>query len=369
MLVGIRVIAPNPLEIKMHHLKCPTCKKITPVSDESGGEAAICEDCGSTLILLKAVQSAAGKTKDDPDTSPRSDSKKNSRIDKEFVDSDEDEEPKPKRKSKKKRSSVTPESDSEDEEERPKKRKVRTEGSDIVGRQLDVFTTGNDKIRIAAVLFCILAAVGLLSCVLSAMVKMPGATIAFAGVGLVGGLGGLLWCMNFLTYKVAVHAGGIVHSHGSKTQIIPWENIKSVTELSSESDRAGDLKGASHGYSLELTDLSHIVFTNKLVKDVEKLGHMIIENTTIVILPQVRLIYDTGEMVRFGKLGVNKSGFHYGKQDLVWQDIKGVKVSEGFITVNKDGKWQRWGKIAATSVPNLNVFLTFVNEILSAEAW
>jgi hypothetical protein len=167
---------------------------------------------------------------------------------------------------------------------------------------------------------------------------------------------------------VAVHAGGIVHSHRGTTRIIPWEDISSVTQAIAVVDQSGGQGGTTHTYTIELKDLSKFVYTNKLIKDVEELGNIILENTSFVILPQVRLKYDSGEMVTFGRLGLNKEGLHQKKNKLGWEDIQGVKVSEGYLTVNKQGKWLRWRNIEASSVPNLHVFLIFVNEIVGMEA-
>lgn len=350
----------------MTHYKCPTCKKIVPISDESKGEDAICMDCGTELVKLAPVKSAAGKGKDNPHPDSSSDSDESVlEISQDDEHRDEDRiKPKSKkrgsRKSKRKR-------DEDQGEEVPRPYGDSTvEGEDVLGRRKIVFTSGNNTLRIVAISCAVLTAVGLLSCILSLLADMPKGTYLIMLVSLIGGMAGLLWCMNSLTLKVAVHEGGIVHSHGARTQIIPWEEISSVTLTSAEENQKNGR--ATPVYTIDLRDHSQIIYTNKEIKDVEQLGNIIIEKTSALILPQVRLKYENGEKADFGRLCVNREGLRYGKNTLSWSEIKGVKVSEGYISVNKEGEWSRWSKINASSVPNLQVFLTLVNEIVRAFA-
>ena len=78
------------------------------------------------------------------------------------------------------------------------------------------------------------------------------------------------------------------------------------------------------------------------------------------------MIWANGSIL--GCLSINAEGLHYRKDVLRWREIQGVRISDGYIVVNKEGKWVRWCKIAASSIPNLHVFLTFANEIVSKNA-
>jgi DNA-directed RNA polymerase subunit RPC12/RpoP len=371
----------------MLHFKCPKCKKFIPVSDEKAHEDMVCADCGSKLVLLKPVEGAADKAKENPRPAPRPSSIEDRRGDDDEAEQVEDKKPQPKLKSKKKKTVRSPDEDEGDELKPKKKRKKKTErdgdeddedklpkmysdaeGEDVLGARKEVFTNGNSVLRAAAILSCALAVCGMLSCILSTITKMPDAAIPFAIVAMIGGMGGLLWCMKFLTLKVALHAGGIVHSHRAQTRIIPWEEIASIYYVVGDASKNGGPGGKSFVYTIELKDRTQFVYTNSLIKDVERLGSIIIDKTMVLILPQVRVKYDLGEMFDFGRLGVNSVGLHYRKQVLAWKDIQGLKVSDGYITVSRLGKWVRWRDIEASSIPNLDVLLRFANEILESHA-
>ena len=85
-------------------------------------------------------------------------------------------------------------------------------------------------------------------------------------------------------------------------------------------------------------------------------------------MPHAKWHYEQGEIVKFGRLAVSDKGLHSGTKVLEWHDIKGVKIKDGYISVSKRGKWLNWSNIAASSIPNLSVFLTLVDEIIGIQA-
>ncbi|HEV3384379.1 MAG TPA: DUF6585 family protein [Gemmata sp.] len=366
----------------MLHFKCPQCKKFIPIADEKAGENPVCADCGTKLVLLKPVEGAPDKGKEKPRPVPKPSPIENRRGDDEEVDRVEDTVPKPKKKSKKKkpvlesdedeeevlkprkkRGSKKSERDDDDDEDMPPRMYGEGEGEDVLGKRKEVFTQGNSAIRIMAISCCVLAAAGMLSCVLSTVTKLPDTLIPFIIISIVGGLGGFLWCMKYLTLKVALHAGGIVHSHRAKTQIIPWEEIASV--YYSVAEVSG---GKKFVYTIELKDRTQFIYTSSTIKDVDRLGNIIIEKTSALILPQVRVKVDRGDMFDFGRLGVKTEGLHYKKQVLAWKDIEGVRIMDGYIEVCRKGKWVRWRDIEASTIPNVQTFLAFANEVVESQA-
>jgi len=276
----------------------------------------------------------------------------------------EDDEPKPKPKKKKgKKKPQREDEDDNDDLDRPRKRKPRAEGSDILGPLKQNFGPNLGILRFVTIFCCALAGAGLLSCILSMLFTMPNGTTVFTATSIPVGMAGLLYCMNYLTLNVAQHSGGIAYSHRGKTQMIPFEEIETVTEESTDGD-----KSITSVYHLVLRDLTRIALGNN-IKDVNELGNIIIEKTSAFILPQVRLEYGTGTMVKFGRLGVSVRGLHYGKQVLDRRDVQGVKSSDGYIMVNTDGEWRKWCNIKVSSIPNVHVFVKFVSEIVEKNAW
>ena len=181
------------------------------------------------------------------------------------------------------------------------------------------------------------------------------------------GVGGALWCYWFLSLKVVLHQGGIVHSHFRKRRIIPWEDIESVKQAIIDHYMNGAFTKTTYHYTLVLEDGTRLIYTNYRLQNIEKLGKKIMDQTTKVILPWAKRVYNKGKVVHFGSLGVSQDGLHYGSSLLEWEDIKGVKLKDGYILVSKRGKWMKWCTISASSIPNLQVFLTMVNQIVGLD--
>jgi DNA-directed RNA polymerase subunit RPC12/RpoP len=337
----------------MIQFKCSECKNTNHAPEEKAGTAAFCSECGAKLI----VPSPRREIDDDDDE-----------ILKVVVEKDdrpvEEPQPMPSPKPKKKKRKQQSEDDDVD---LPSKPISDVEGENVLGPRKRVFTPVLGTFRIAAIVCSIVALAGMLSCLLSLVVNMPSGTSLFIIFSIPVGLAGLLWCMNFLTMKVSVHASGIVHSHRGKSRIIPWEDISKVTESIGDSEQSGSHASAEHVYTLELSDRTEFVYSNKRIERVDELGDIIIDKTSALILPQVRVQYDRGKVFDFGRLGVSREGLHYRKNILPWKEIKGVKIADGYIEVSKQGNWEKWCNIKTSSVPNLHVFIMFVNEVVGSD--
>ncbi len=246
------------------------------------------------------------------------------------------------------------------EERSPRKKE---KASAILGRREKTFEPNKDLLGIWVVVFAITCVGGLLG-FLWALVVGKHDIVTLANFMIPIGACGCLCCLYKLTLKVDLHEGGLVHSQHGKRRIIKWDDIFSVKQAITEVYRNGCYMRTDYKYTLELEDRTRIVYTNSRLERVEKLANVIIEKTSALILPQVLRDYDKGEVIDFGTLGVSQDGIYYGNTLLEWDDIKGVRISEGYISVSKRGKWFNWCNIAAGNIPNLMVFLSLVNEIV-----
>ena len=129
-------------------------------------------------------------------TTNRPQSSKSKKNPKREGDEDEDGESKPKSKKKGSRKSQR-------DGVRSSGRESAVEGENILGPRRQVFRPDNEVLRIVSILCVVLAAAGMLSCVLSMSVNMPNGTMLFTILAIPGGLGGFLWCMKSLTFSVA----------------------------------------------------------------------------------------------------------------------------------------------------------------------
>ncbi len=253
----------------------------------------------------------------------------------------------------------------DDEDDRPRKKK-KQKASEVIGPVKTKFETLKGLHIFGMVVCAALAIGGLVFIVLTAVLKEPGficGSVLMIPLGILG----FIWCMSLLTLKVVLHEGGIAHSRNGKRRLISWFEIKSVWQQITEHYTNGVYTGTTYLYTIQLEDGTRYKFSNGSLARVEKLGQAIMDMTARAIYPLAMRAYEKGEVVEFGTLALSKKGIYYGSSLLKWRDIDAVKINGGYISVSKSGKWFSWCNIAASSVPNLYVFLSMVNEIVGLD--
>jgi len=373
----------------MIRFACPNCQEKVPFADEDAGQVVVCSGCqkklrlpalkkgDSQLLPAKPREESFDDLEEVPQpsspqkTKPANEDPRASRPQEE-PDDDLEEVPQPSSPRKTKpaddgdlRDSSPQEEPDEDEEDRPKNKKKKP--SDVLGSRRETFTPNKSMLTTFLIISAITGFGGLMCIALTLAHVMMDGGVALALFMIPGGILGSLWCYWFLSLKVVLHQGGLAHSHFGKRRLISWEGIESVKQAIIEHYMNGAHTKTTYHYTLTLDDVTRLVCTKYLLQHVEKLGKRNMDQTTKVILPRARRAYNKGKMVDFGPLSVSQDGLHYGNSLLVWEDIQGVKLKEGYISVSKRGKWLRWCNISASSVPNLLTFLTMVNEIVGLD--
>jgi len=340
----------------MIRFTCPKCKEVNRRSEEEAGQVVVCSSCEQKL-RVPAVKKAESKP---VRSKPREEPLDNLEV---------VEEPSRRRKSADKEEppdeGPDEERDQEDAEEegRPKKKKDKVK--EVLGPRKAKYEPTKGLLMVGVVCFAAAGIAGLVFIILGIM--MDGGFLVAAFFTIPIGVAGFLWCMSLLTLKVNLHEGGIAHMRHGKRRLIAWNDIKNVWQQITENYYNGVYTGTSYMYTLELHDGTRIVYTNATLQRVEKLGNAILHHTSEAIFPLALRDYDKGEVVDFGPLGVSQEGLHYGKSLLDWDEITAVKIKAGYISVGKRGKWFNWCNIAASSIPNLLVFESLVNQIVGIE--
>jgi hypothetical protein len=154
--------------------------------------------------------------------------------------------------------------------------------------------------------------------------------------------------------------------HGVRSDYV-WDDLECQYRCITEHYVNGVHQRTTHVYTMETVDGEKLAFDDSF-HNVKLLGDAIAEQIAQRELPLVRAAYDAGQVVYFDKLGVCRKGLIYKEERLPWRDISGVRVKEGYISVSKKGKWFNWCSIALSEVPNVDVFLTLVDEIIRIKA-
>lgn len=163
--------------------------------------------------------------------------------------------------------------------------------------------------------------------------------------------------------RVVVFDTGLVRASGSKNEVVRWDELATVFQDITHYYRYGVRTRTRHVYTLFTRDNRKVLLTDSIV-NVEALGNTIQQEVTRRLLPQYTQAYNSGGSVTFGRFTLNKAGLSYGGETIPWEQVEAVNINQGRISVRKQGKWLNWAGQNASSVPNLIVFLTLVDQII-----
>lgn len=117
-----------------------------------------------------------------------------------------------------------------------------------------------------------------------------------------------------------------------------------------------------HNYTLNGADGRKIQLTRSIYK-IEEAGPMLHQAVAKQQMPKAIDILKSGGTVDFGPFALSNQGLTMKKKLIPWNEIKGVRVNNGSIMVDRSGKLT-WSGISASSIPNLYLFLTLVDRIV-----
>jgi len=189
---------------------------------------------------------------------------------------------------------------------------------------------------------------------LSAALSGGSDALLFSGLGLVYALPGALWFISTIRkrgLRVLVFPEGLFLTKGGKTEIIRWDDVEVVRQTIRKSQYTFTV----HSCTVQLHDGSKYTFNNAL-RNVDQLISTIQQESTHRILSRVSEAYDAGQTIPFGKLSVSKAGISKGNNTLPWDQVKGVTVNNGVVTIKKQASLFKWASVTVAETPNFYVF-------------
>lgn len=190
---------------------------------------------------------------------------------------------------------------------------------------------------------------------LSAALSGGSDALLFSGLGLVYALPGALWFISTIRkrgLRVLVFPAGLSLTKGGKTEIIRWDDVEIVRQTIRKNQYT---TFTAYSCTVQLHDGSKYTFNNAL-RNVDQLISTIQQESTHRILSRVSEAYDAGQTIPFGKLSVSKAGISKGNNTLPWDQVKGVTVNNGVVTIKKQGSLFKWTSVTVAETPNFYVF-------------
>ncbi len=187
-------------------------------------------------------------------------------------------------------------------------------------------------------------------------------------VGLLG-----LWMVwsAFSNWKKAlmIYQNGFAYSDRKGVTNWNWQDVASIKAAVTKHYTNGIYTGTTHIYTIENRTGEKIMVNDSITK-VEEAAKDLRSNVFPILYQSFSQAYNSGQPVCFGPVTLSRtSGILIGKKSYTWDQVKKVSISNGMISVaKKDGGWFSGAAVQASSVPNLEVMLSIVDQVVGINA-
>jgi hypothetical protein len=165
----------------------------------------------------------------------------------------------------------------------------------------------------------------------------------------------------------ALYDNGLAYQGRSGIQQLNWADVTAVYQRVTRHYYNGVYTGTTHAYTIHSNTGQKLVLDDRLGKKVEELGNAVQRGASNALYPRYWQAIQNGQRVEFGPLALDNQKLYAGKKELRWDEIKGVKVNKGAISVQKDKGWFSWAKVTVPQVPNFLIFYDLVGRFTKIE--
>jgi hypothetical protein len=163
---------------------------------------------------------------------------------------------------------------------------------------------------------------------------------------------------------VAVYERGFAIRDRKGIQAWRWEEVVSLTAAVTRHYTNGIYTGTTHIYSLFNRQNQRLV-VNDIYTKVEELAKAIQDGIYPILYDQAAKQYNAGQRLVFGPVAISKNGIQVGKKVYPWTEVQQVSIERGILRVSKKGGgWFSGAGASATGIPNLNVLLNIIHQVV-----
>jgi hypothetical protein len=165
---------------------------------------------------------------------------------------------------------------------------------------------------------------------------------------------------------VQVFDDGFVSRHRGRAFPCRWDHIETVTESITNVYLNGSYSHTAHKLVIQRQDGKQITLDQD-IDSIQELAETIQGNAVQHLLPRAAKALNSGKAVGFGPVRLTENGIDNGKDLLAWDEIEGVKLEHGILSIRKKGLQKDWFSRPIAEMPNARVFLGVVDQLLSGE--
>jgi len=168
---------------------------------------------------------------------------------------------------------------------------------------------------------------------------------------------------------VLVFTDGFVRIGHNQQRACRWDQVEGVWQDVTKHYHNGIYTGTTYIYTVRTRGGDTIKFHSDYdrLKNIDKLGQTLQRESSRRLFPRYLETFNAGGTVHFGSLSVSREGLSNGKELLPWDEVTGVKISQGVLTVGKKGKWLNWSTVPVSQIPNFHLLTVLVDQIVGVK--
>ena len=163
---------------------------------------------------------------------------------------------------------------------------------------------------------------------------------------------------------VALYERGFAICNRRGFQQWRWEHITSMTAAVTRHYTLGIYSATTHVYTL-LDRKNQRLMLNDIYVDVEELAKAIQDAIFPFLYERAAQQFNAGQMLTFGPALISKKELQIGKKVYPWNEVRQVSIRQGILKVSKDDAgWFGGSNVSASVIPNLNVLLNLLHQVV-----
>ncbi|NUM45390.1 MAG: hypothetical protein HUU38_11860 [Anaerolineales bacterium] len=194
-------------------------------------------------------------------------------------------------------------------------------------------------------------------------------TVLIAGFVFLLGVAALWSAFTNWRKAAVVYQEGLGYSDHKGVRTLRWDQITGMTSAVTKHYRNGIYTGTTHLYTLWDKNGTKLVLNDSLPK-VEDLSNHIRQGIFPFLYKAAADSYNAGQRVQFGPVTISKAeGITVQKKSYKWDEVGQVSVEQGFLKISKKGGgWFSGTGAAIAAIPNYEVLLSIINQVVGVKA-
>ena len=165
----------------------------------------------------------------------------------------------------------------------------------------------------------------------------------------------------------ALYENGVAMLGRKGMQQVAWPDVTAVWQRVTKHYTNGIYTGTTHSYTVQMNTGEKITLDDRLGKGVADLGVAIQTGVTKSLFPRYWESLQSGQKLTFGPLAIDRQNLYSGNKVLRWDEIKGIKINKGIVSVRKDKAWLNWTSVTVPQIPNFFIFYELLGRFAKIE--